>query len=186
MTPHRQAGFTLLELIVVVVLVVLFFAVALDNLLPLRGAAERAQVMHTEGVLRSALGLQAAERVLGKGTRGLRELTRENPLDWLAIKPATSKSGTLEGMTAGSWAWLSQSNTLAYRLRYPEYVEGVYAGEWLRYRVVLSGRDSRPTNLALIALDSPRWDLPPPEALVPTTKPAEEENDDDGTDQPVD
>ena len=175
--PKRQGGFTLWELIVVACLVILLFAVALENLLPLRGAAERAQVLHVEGTLRSALGLQASERVIRNGIDGLRPLTRENPLEWLAVRPPTADVAALKAMPKGRWSWFPQSNMLAYRLRYPEYVEAAYADEWLRYRVVFSdATDRQSANLALVAMDPVRWTLPA--ELIQDTRENLEENDD--------
>lgn len=180
MTRQRVAGFTLWELIVVVCLVVFLFAIALENLLPLRGAAERAQVVHTEGALQSALGLQASERVVRRGSQGLRSLTQENPLDWLAIEPPVSDADSLDGMRPGTWAWISQSNILGYRLRYPEYVDAAYEGEWLRYRVNFEENDAgQPKNLSLVALDPVRWNLP--EDVISSAQPSMEETDDDGS-----
>ncbi|MDX1444198.1 MAG: type II secretion system protein [Gammaproteobacteria bacterium] len=175
-----QRGFTLWELIVVISLVVFLFAVAMENLLPLRGAAERAQVLHTEGALRSALGMQASQRVVQQGSRGLKSLTRENPLDWLAVPPTASAAETLEGLQPGTWSWISHSNILAYRLRYPEYVEAAHEGEWLRYKVVFEENEARqPMNLALVALDPVRWDLP--QDVIATSQSATGEMDDDSS-----
>lgn len=163
MSAARQSGFTLWELILVVVLVVLLFMATIENLLPLRGAAERAQVQHTVGALRSALGMQAAERVLRERSTGLVSLTAENPLEWLAVTPPQAPAdadSSLEAMPAGTWNWLPQSNMLAYRLKYPEYVEGAHANEWLRFQVRLEGSAAAPSRLELRELDPAHWTIP--------------------------
>lgn len=162
MFRSKQSGFTLWELIIVVVLVILLFLVAADRLLPLRGAAEQTKVLHTVGALRSALGLQATKRVLNQGVSGLATLASENPLDWLAFRPESGASSAagFAAMEPGHWSWLPQSNILAYRLKYPQYVDGAHEGEWLRFQVRLDGPQAIPTNLALVELDTVRWQTP--------------------------
>lgn len=178
---RSQAGFTLWELIVVVSLVVILFAVALENLLPLRGAAERAQVLHTVGSLRSALGLQATERVVTEGREGLVKLAEENPLEWLAITPAVADANMIGEIPRGHWSWLPQSSILAYRLSYPEYVDGAFQGEWLRFTVTLARSDEGdPRGLALRALDSARWKLPDDMIEKALSRESSREEDDDG------
>jgi prepilin-type N-terminal cleavage/methylation domain-containing protein len=168
MRTDRQNGFTLLELIIVVVLVVLLFGFAAMKLLPLRGAAEQAHVLHTVGALRAGLGLQATSRVLDRQVDGLRQLGDENPLDWLAITPPVSTAGTVDAMERGRWLWIEERRELVYRLRYPEYVEGAWNHEWLRFQVHLEQRNRSLTRLELQWLDSARWQLP--DELLPDTE----------------
>lgn len=158
---HRvsNAGFSLWELILVVVLVVLLFLAAIDTLLRVKAAAERAHVEYTVGNLRSALGMQATRRVLDPGSGGLASLAGENPLDWLAIPPPTSKAG-MEEMRAGSWSWQPAGKLLVYRLKYPQYVEGAHGGEWLRFQVRFRGDARSPTRISLDGLDGYRWLTP--------------------------
>jgi prepilin-type N-terminal cleavage/methylation domain-containing protein len=60
--PSPRAGFTLFELIVVICLVGIFAAVALDRLLRYQEIAEKTAMQSTIGALRSAQTLQAAAR----------------------------------------------------------------------------------------------------------------------------
>ena len=56
----RGAGFSLIELAVVVVIVGVLIGVVLDRLLPLIGRAERAAFLQTQADLQSALLVEAA------------------------------------------------------------------------------------------------------------------------------
>ena len=71
-------GFSLLELVVVVVAVAILTGVALDRLLPLVGRAQRAAFLRVQGDLQSALLLEAADRI----TRGEARLALERRKAW--------------------------------------------------------------------------------------------------------
>lgn len=158
-----QAGFTLLELLVVIGLVIILFVTAIENLLPLRAAAERAAHAATVSGVRSAVGLEATRRVVQRGADGLEEMDRANPVAWLASPP----SNYIGNVTAhdyrqiprGGWGFDPASRVLFYRLRYPEYVEGGYAPPaGIRYRVEVRrtpGGGIR--EVGLIQLDEAQW-----------------------------
>lgn len=141
-----QRGFTLLELIIVIILVVLLFLVAFDRLLPLRGQAEAAHVASTVGTLRSALGMSTAQRVLEDGISGLSELNESNPMALLA-KPPDNYMGEIESaddeeVPRGRWYFERASDRLGYRVRYPQYLQ--QPGDdtvHLTWRVTLSFTD---------------------------------------------
>lgn len=157
-------GFTLWELMVVVALVVFLFAAAIENLLPLRGDAERAAVLTTVGTLRSAVGLEVSRRVLDGNGSSLASLDGANPMAFLAIPPAsyagTVDGGALEQTPRGAWVFVTDSGTLFYRVRYPEYFEGDFQsppGIRFRVHVYRSDRGSI-TGVDLVQLDDAAWD----------------------------
>lgn len=158
---RRADGFTLLELLVVVALVIVLFATALINLLPLRGAAERAQYLQITGQLQSAFGLRAAELVMARDGHSLADIVNENPMDWLHIAPENylGEVNLFEDITPGTWGWLAGQQVLAYRLRYPEYVKtGAFRQEWLRLVVYHEYTDEGMLRqLALQSPDHPVW-----------------------------
>ncbi|MGB5624359.1 MAG: type II secretion system protein, partial [Woeseiaceae bacterium] len=59
-----MAGFSLLELIVVIALISTLIAVAVTRLLPYIDEAERVAVLRVEGQLRSSLMMEAAQRIV--------------------------------------------------------------------------------------------------------------------------
>lgn len=162
MCRQSSRGFTLLELIVVIALVIVLFATALENLLPLRGAAERAAVLSTVGNLRSAVGLEASLRAVRGGKDALLDMENGNPIDWLAVVPNTyaGEFDRVDDVPAGSWAWLPSRQVLFYRVRYPEYVESDHVPAGIRYRVVVErGSNGQPRAIVLKQLDAAEWDL---------------------------
>jgi len=116
----RGAGFSLIELAVVVVIVGILVAVVLDRLLPLIGRAERAAFLRTQADLQSALLLEAAERITAGESARLGELAAGNPMR-LFLRPPLNYLGPLaqgdaDKVPAASWYFDEQDDRLAYRV----------------------------------------------------------------------
>jgi prepilin-type N-terminal cleavage/methylation domain-containing protein len=160
---NRDRGFTLWELMVVVALVIVLFATAIENLLPLRGAAESAAFIATTGGLRSATGLEATRRVMKGGEAALRDMDGGNPMDWLAVRPgydATIERGDLHTVAPGKWAYDAGSSTLFYRVRYPEYFNGSYTDpHGVRFRVTVSRVRGTVREVRLEQRDTAAWTM---------------------------
>lgn len=126
--PADQQGFSLLELVIVVILVVLLFLYAFDRLMPLRGQAEGTQVASVTGALRSALGMEVAKRIVDEGPEAIAELEGANPMNLLQERPQNylgerADAGT-DDVPDGTWYFDPESGTLHYRVRFPQYLEG--------------------------------------------------------------
>lgn len=123
-----QHGFSLLELVVVVILVALLFLFAFDRLMPLRGQAEGTQVASVTGALRSALGMEVAERIVSDGPGAIAELEGANPMELLQEPPrgylGEHDAAGASDLSGGSWYFDPDRGTLHYRVRFPQYLEG--------------------------------------------------------------
>ena len=150
-----QAGFSLLELIVVVVLVILLFSVAGMRLLPLRGEAEKVHVLRVHGSVQAALALQLSERVLSGRLDAVDELQEENPLSWLSHAPRQmAPDEPCTSVEPGYWAWCDADRTLIYRLRYPQYFENLPAStNVLRFHVTVERTHGLLQRVAFVAVD---------------------------------
>lgn len=139
MNRRPQQGFSLIELLVVVGLVVFLFVMSFERLLPLRGAAEQVQVQQTIGALRSAIGFEAARRVVqGGGIERIWAMERQDPLRWLTVTPKGYRAEGPSG-ARGEWAFDARRGELVYRLRYPEYVFTADGRPELRWRIARLG-----------------------------------------------
>ena len=121
MSRRRQAlGFSLLELVVVVIAVAILMGVALDRLLPLVGRAQRAAFVETQRELQSALMLEAAERITRGESATLPELAGANPMALLLTPPANYVGALAkprpEDVPPASWYFDDATKTLAYRV----------------------------------------------------------------------
>ena len=119
-----ERGFSLVELLIVIVIVSVLALVAIDRLLRLRYEAERAGVESVVGALRSALYIEfAAAAARGEAER-MGEIAGANPMLHLAEKPP-SYAGEFYGPDAssfepGSWYFDTRDRALVYVVRFPE------------------------------------------------------------------
>ncbi len=121
MRLRQQAlGFSLLELVVVVIAVAILMGVALDRLPPLVGRAQRAAFLQVRSDLQSALVLEAAERITRGESATLPELAAANPMALLLTPPANYVGALAtprpEDLPPASWYFDDVSKTLAYRV----------------------------------------------------------------------
>jgi prepilin-type N-terminal cleavage/methylation domain-containing protein len=111
-------GFTLIELIVVVIIVGVMAGFALDRLLPLVGRAQRAAFLQVQSELRSALLLEAAERLTRGQDATLPELAGINPMTLLLEAPANYlgplDAGANRPLPRASWFYDARKGRLVY------------------------------------------------------------------------
>lgn len=120
--PDRLVrGFSLLELVVVIVIVSILLTVAISRLLALQVDAERVAMETVAGTLRSAVGIKVAEHIVRQDIAGLKDLEGSNPMDRLAELPG-NYLGELDGpdpsrLEDGNWYFDTRSRVLVYLVR---------------------------------------------------------------------
>jgi prepilin-type N-terminal cleavage/methylation domain-containing protein len=129
---REQHGFSLLELLIVIVIVSVLLVVAIDRLLVLRFEAERATVQTVIGALRSALYIEfAAAAARGEMTR-MDKAAGSNPMAHLAEKPE-AYIGEFYGpdpkvFEPGTWYFDLRDGVLIYVVRFPQQFVTSLAG----------------------------------------------------------
>jgi general secretion pathway protein G len=154
-------------------LILVFVWVAAVKIWELRVAAERTHVITMIGKLRSALGLQVAERALEQGIPAVIALQGSNPMDLLQVPPHNYR-GELQtadpaAMEGGGWYFDVGAGELVYRVEFEEHFSSPLPGP-ARIRLALkaSYRDlnnngrfdygqDRLQNVSLEQLDPYRW-----------------------------
>jgi len=142
----QQHGFTLLEMVAVIILIAILGLFALDRLWSLRIAAERAMIEQVSGNIRSALGMEVARYAVENRLAELARLDGSNPMLLLAQTPtgyvgerAAAESKNIE---AGSWFFDPVSKMLNYRIAFAENYDPPFEGSALvRFRITLVYRD---------------------------------------------
>lgn len=119
-TPRQQTtqGFTLLELLAVIILVSILFVFAVDRLLEVRDQAERVSVQTVIGNLQSALALDLAEHVVKGRMQQIHLRLNSNPMELLADTPINYRGSItqdeLQKAKSGYWYYNTDNHLLTY------------------------------------------------------------------------
>lgn len=121
-------GFSLFELLVVIVIVSMLMIIAISRLLALQVDAERVVMESTVGALRSGLGIKVAESIVKHKVFALPAYEDSNPMNLLAEAPR-NYLGEMEGvdphtLEKGSWYFDKPAKTLVYIVDNAGYFSG--------------------------------------------------------------
>ena len=139
-------GFTLLELVVVIIIVSFLAVIAIAKLLAIQVDAERVSMETVLGTLRSALGMAVAESIVRQDMRRLEALVGSNPMDRLA-EPPHNYLGAIdhpnpEGFEDGNWYFDKDKRELVYLVRNKaNFIGGVADPPQARFRIESAYRD---------------------------------------------
>ncbi len=120
-------GFSILELVVVIVLISVLLSVAIERLLVIRVRAERVAMEQVLGSLRSGLQIRVAELIAKNRVDEVAALAGSNPMLRLAERPE-NYAGELFGpdpasLEPGQWYFDTRDRTLVYLVDSPEYFD---------------------------------------------------------------
>ena len=142
LSPQHSKGFTLIELIVVITVIVILIGVFLPRVWFYQEQAEKAAMEQVGGALQSALLMQYGHLLAGGRESEVQNLVTENPTHWLMQEPG-NYAGEFYGMTPaaispGNWAFDLQTRELIYvPYRTDYFVPGSDGLKWVRYRAQL-------------------------------------------------
>jgi prepilin-type N-terminal cleavage/methylation domain-containing protein len=139
----RNRGFTLIELLIVISIVAILFAVALERLLRYQEMGERAAVEQNVAAISTALSMKFAAYVVRGRPAAIENEVGKNPIGLLARPPENYLgelfSPDIKTLPRGSWYFDVASHDLVYlpnRRRYLSAGEG--PPNMLRFRVALT------------------------------------------------
>lgn len=124
-SENCEAGFTLLELAVVVVVIGILFLFSYQQYLDLLVDVEKASVEQTLGTLRSAVGLKVAKMLIDGEIDQLKKYAGTNPVHLLAEVPKnyageTANPHDYDGRS-GLWHFDKTNGLLVYRVKNQKY-----------------------------------------------------------------
>ena len=117
-------GFSLLELLVVIIIISALLGFAIEKLLKLQVQAERSSMESLIGTLQSAIALTISEHIAKGKIPELKKYLNSNPMALLANTPVNylgSFGGPPENPEPGSWWYEKNSQTLVYLVLNQEY-----------------------------------------------------------------
>ena len=142
---NQQRGFTLLELVVVIIIISILGLFAIDRIFALRIAAEQASVKQIVGTIKSALGLEVARLALDGNMAGVAKLNKSNPMLLLSQTPNNyigEKDKSNKIKETGVWYFDKKQKNLVYNVTYTENFKTDLEGTpRIRYRVKLIYND---------------------------------------------
>jgi len=124
-TKFNTHGFSLLEIIVVVVIISILFALALNHLFSWRITAEKTSINKLTSEMREALKLEVASHYAKGRMQDIVTLVGSNPLNYTIEKPGSyvgeRKAPDIQSINPGDWVYDTSKNLLIYRVKYPDY-----------------------------------------------------------------
>ena len=125
---HFNDGFSLLELVIVIVMISVLLVLAISRLLALQVDAERVTMQTVVGTLRSSIGMKVAESIVKSKVAGLAKFAGSNPMNLLAETPH-NYLGEFDGvdpasLADGNWYFDKRTRMLVYLVRN----KGFFAG----------------------------------------------------------
>ncbi len=125
---HCNRGFSLLELVIVIVIISVLLVLAISRLLALQVDAERVTMETVAGTLRSAIGIKVAESIVNMKVADLQALEGSNPMALLAETPH-NYLGERDGVDPatledGNWYFDNRAKALIYLVRSKGFFSG--------------------------------------------------------------
>lgn len=142
--PESCKGFTLIEFIVVIIIIVVLAGLFLVRIPLYQEQAEKAAMQQVEGAIQSALVLRYGA-LMARGEAGEKELSilsTDNPITWLQRIPPNYKGEyydpTPRSIAPGNWMFDLKSRDLIYVLNQSEnFTPGPDGNKWIRFHVRL-------------------------------------------------
>lgn len=158
--PGSSKGFTLIEFIVVIIIVVIMAGLFLTRVPLYQEQAEKVAMQQVAGAIQSALVLRyGALHTRGAAdAHNLLVLATDNPMTWLQKLPPNYKGEYFDpsprSVAPGNWMFDLKSRDLIYVLNQSgHFTPGPDGNKWIRFRVRLGHEPAlgRPATRELVA-----------------------------------
>lgn len=168
MSKRQQQGFTLIELVVVISIVVILIGALLGRVGYYQERAERAAMQQVVSSLQSALTMEYGSLMTHGRESLVSELVTENPMDWLSKKPENYSgefyAPTPRSVAPGNWVFDLRSRELVYVIdRSEHFTPGRDGNKWIRYHVKLTyerlpgGTDKKLVGVLFVPVEPYNW-----------------------------
>jgi len=137
--PARHRGFTLIELVVVIVIISVLATVALHRLTVYQELAEKTAMESTLRIIKTGLQIRLAELIMANRQREATLLEQSNPMQWLVETPANYGGVYRRPAEGGNWYYDEHRHELVYVVHTGEFLTTEATGDekQLRFRIEL-------------------------------------------------
>lgn len=151
-SSHSCKGFTLIELIVVITIVVVMMGLFLNRALFYVEQAEKTAMDGVTGAIQSALTMQYGQILTRGKSSDVSMLIYDNPMNWLQKKPRNYVGEYYDltplSVDSGNWVFDLKSRELVYVVRNANYFKpGKDGKKWIRFHVAVNYEASRLPSL---------------------------------------
>jgi len=127
-TARAEAGFSLLELALVTVIVVILMLLSLRQIHVYQGELEQAELMQTVATLRAGMNIRIANLLASDKRAEIVQMAGQNPVDWLEQKPknylGVFYAPKSQDLAEGNWYYDKNNKTLVYLLNNSKFPRG--------------------------------------------------------------
>lgn len=147
-----ERGFTLIELIIVITIIVVMMGLFLDRTLFYQEQAEKTAMEQVAGTIQSALTMQYGQIQTRGKPSDVAMLIYDNPINWLQQKPRNYAGEFYDptplSVDSGNWVFDLKTRELVYVMRNANYFKpGKDGKKWIRFHVAIKHETSRLPSL---------------------------------------
>jgi general secretion pathway protein G len=145
-------GFTLIELIIVITIIVVLMAFLLDRVFYYQEQAEKTAMEEVAGTIQSALTMQYSQILTRGKPSDVAALAKDNPMNWMQKKPRNYAGEYYDpsplAVESGSWVFDLRSRDLIYVVKTANHFKpGRDGKKWIRFHIAASYEPSRLPSL---------------------------------------
>ncbi len=149
---RSSRGFTLIELVVVIIIVMVTMGLFLDRARFYQEEAEKTAMEMVAGTIQSALTMQYSQIMTRGKQSDVAALAQDNPMNWLQKKPHNYAGEYYDptplSVESGNWVFDLKSRDLIYVVHNANYFKaGADGKKWVRFHVVVNHESSRLPSL---------------------------------------
>lgn len=151
-SPRTSRGFTLIELIIVIIIIVTLMGLFMNRVMFYQEQAEKVAMEEVAGAIQSALILQYGQIMTRGKPSDVTALTQDNPMNWLQKRPRNYAGEFYEptplSVESGNWVFDLKTRDLVYLVRNAGHFKPGRDGKsWIRFHVVTHYEPSRLPSL---------------------------------------
>ena len=150
--PQSSKGFTLFELVVVVIIIAILAGLFMSRVMFYQELAEKTAMEQMAGTVQSALTMQYGKILTRGQASDIPAMAIDNPMHWLQRKPRNYAGefydATPLSVPPGNWLFDLKSRELVYVLQHTElFKPGKDGRPWIRFHVVAQYEKPQPVSL---------------------------------------